>query len=349
MSKDVIRMGLLGCGAAGAIQARAITDCSATSLAMVADIDPRSAQLVGDKFSVSHTTNMAELLACPEVDAVSIALPHHLHLEVGLLALEHGKPAIVEKPFTNSVENGERLLDAFANAGVALSAWVERRYCPFVEPARKFLQEGHAGRIIYVKVDVMGYKPRAYWEYGMRFESAPSDWRKSRDLSGGGPLLMNGIHQLDLVRHVTGLEVTEVVARMNTHCHEVEVEDTISVLLEFDNGAQGVIDCSCATFGAGAFPIALKKDRIYGTDGNLTLGSPLETFDRVWHHRSHDVPKYTVTEMKREAIFDFAEALREGRSPGQLAAELLTSHRVVTAAYESARTTLPVRLKPVTK
>jgi len=340
-----LRFGVLGCGAAGVLHATAIVRCAETELVMVADHNEKAARNASEAFDVPYVCCGEELLANREIEAVSIALPHHLHHEYGLKTGQAGKHLIVEKPFTTHPDTAAEIIDLFAQRGLTLSVWLERRYYPFVEEARRFLREGHVGRIIYVALDVMGYKPRAYWEYGMRFESFASDWRKRWETSGGGPLLMNGIHQIDLMRCITGLEVVEVMAQMDTFYHDIEVEDTIVALFRLDNGALGRVDCSCASYGAGRFPIDIKRDRIYGTNGYLVLGAPLETYDRIWHRRQHDVPKYTVTDAKILAVGDFAQSVLRGDETAHLAHEILKSQTVIKAMYESARTGKAVTLE----
>jgi UDP-N-acetyl-2-amino-2-deoxyglucuronate dehydrogenase len=343
MHNRKLKFGILGCGAAGALHATAIAHCAQTELLMVADDNENAAKNASEAFDVPYTLSCDELLANPDIEAVSIALPHHLHYEYSLKAGQADKHLIVEKPFTTHPDLAAQVVDLFADRELFLSVWLERRYYPFVEEARRFLREGHLGRIIYVAIDVMGYKPRAYWEYGMRFESFASDWRKKWETSGGGPLLMNGIHQLDLMRYITGLEVVEVTAQMATFYHDVEVEDTIAALFKLDNGALGRVDCTCAAYGAGRFPIDIKKDRIYGTNGYLVLGAPLETYDRIWHHRKHDVAHFTVTDAKILAIGDFAQSVLKGKST-HLAHEILQSHKIIKAMYHSARTGKAVAL-----
>jgi predicted dehydrogenase len=340
-----LKFGILGCGAAGVLHAMAIVRCAETELVMVADHNEKAARNASETFDVPYVCSCEELLTSREIEAVSIALPHHLHYEYSRKAGQADKHLIVEKPFTTNPDTAAEIVDLFAQRGLFLSVWLERRYYPFVEEARRFLREGHIGRIIYVALDIMGYKPRAYWEYGMRFESFASDWRKRWETSGGGPLLMNGIHQIDLMRYITGLEVVEVMAQMNTFYHDVEVEDTIAALFKLDNGALGRVDCSCAAYGAGRFPIDIKKDRIYGTNGYLALGAPLETNDRIWHHRQHDIAKYTVTDAKILAVSDFAQSVSRGDEAAHLARESLKSHQIIKAMYESARTGKAVLLE----
>jgi UDP-N-acetyl-2-amino-2-deoxyglucuronate dehydrogenase len=344
MGDRKVRFGVLGCGAAGQLHALAIARCPETELVLVADVDARAAGIVSERFRVPFTCSSDELLQHADVEAVSIALPHHLHHEYGMRAGECGKHAIIEKPFTTGRKQALELIEAFEEGGLLLSAWLERRYHPFVVKARQLLEDGLVGKIIYITINVLGYKQRSYWEYGMRNESVPSHWRKFWETSGGGPLMMNGIHQIDLIRYITGLEVAEVYAKMATFYHDVEVEDTISVLLEFDNGALGRIDCSCAAFGAGFFPIQHKRDYIYGTDGYIFLSAPLETYDRMFDHRVHEVPGLSVVGCKIKELGEFASAVLNGGSCGPLAREIVRSQDVISAAYQSARTGRPVRL-----
>jgi predicted dehydrogenase len=344
MQDKKLKFGILGSGAAGVLHAMAIARCDETELVMVADHNEKAAKDVSENFDVPYVCSCEELLANREIEAVSIALPHHLHHKYSIKAGKADKHLIVEKPFSTDPNTAVQIVDLFAQRGLFLSVWLERRYYPFVEEARRFLREGHIGRIIYIALDIMGYKPRAYWEYGMRYESYASNWRKRWETSGGGPLLMNGIHQIDLMRCITGLEVVEVTAQMETFYHDVEVEDTIAALFKMDNGAFGRVDCSCATYGAGRFPIDIKKDQIYGTNGYLVLGAPLETYDRIWHHRQHDVTKYTVTDGKIRAIRDFTQSVSRGEEGAYLVHEIIRAHQIIGAMYESARTRKPVLL-----
>ena len=339
-----IKFGLLGCGAAGQLHAMAISQCPETELVMVADIDERAARIISEKYCIPYVSLAEELLNNPDIEAVSIALPHYLHYEYGIKVAEAGKHVIIEKPFTTSKDKALELIEIFKEKKLFLSVWLERRNNPFAIKAKQLLKDGLVGKIAYIAINVLGYKQRSYWEYGMRNESYPSNWRKFWKTSGGGPLLMNGIHQIDLMRYITNLEVVEVYAKMATLYHDVEVEDTITVLLEFENGALGRIDCSCAVFGAGFFPIQSKRDYIYGTDGYIFLNTPLETFDRIFHQRVHEVPKLTVTECKNQAIREFARTVSNQQLPSYLVKEIIKSHEIISAAYKSARTGKPVKL-----
>jgi predicted dehydrogenase len=337
MYTNKLRFGLLGCGAAGSIHAAAIAE-----LVMVCDTDADAAERLGSKCRVRHTHDPDVLLNDPAIEAVTVALPHHLHREYALKCALAGKSAIIEKPFTLNREDGQSVVAAFQRQGLFVSAWLERRYNPFAVRTKELVEQNRFGRVIYVAINTMGYKQRSYWEYGMRNEDGPSNWRKQWATAGGGPLLMNAIHQIDLACWITGLEITEVFARMATFFHPVEVEDTISVQLLFSNGALGRIDCSCAAFGAGFFPIEQKRDYIYGVDGYAYLTTPLETCDRLNYHQKHELPKLSVAECKTLAIRDFVRAVRERDSAAMLAESAIRANAVVAAAYRSAREGKPI-------
>jgi predicted dehydrogenase len=341
---EKVRLAIVGCGAAGKIQARAMRACPLVELHRVADVDARPAEALGVGCSVPWTIEVEALMDDPSIEAVSIATPHHTHLALAARAIAAGKHVLLEKPFTTRVQDGRKLADAARAAGVVLAPWLERRFMPQAELARQVVAEGRLGKIVYTRASALGYKPRAYWEYGMRFEEYPSSWRATRQTSGGGVLLMNAIHQVDLMRFVTGLDVAEVHGRVATLHHEVEVEDTATASLRYTTGALGTIEASCAAFGVGQFPIEEPPDLVAGTDGHLQLGVALQTYDRHRFSERHELPRLRVADMKARALEDFARHLREGTPLRCTAADALAALAVVEAAYRSAQCGSPVPL-----
>lgn len=332
-----MRFGLIGCGAAGKIHALAMHESKAVELVMVADVEPRAAAALGARFAVPWTDEVERLLADRSIEAVSIAVPHFLHVALARQALLAGKHVLLEKPFTTSRADGEALVALAAGAGLCLAPWLERRYLPWVDRAREIVASGTLGRLVYTRVCALGYKPRAYWQYGMRCEEYPSDWRGHLATSGGGILLMNGIHQIDLMAYVSGLQAEEVQARIATLHHEVEVEDLATVSLRYRGGALGSVEASCCTYGMNEFPIEAPADTIMGDDGHLELGTRLRSFDRVRFQRVEEFARLSVTEMKARELADFAAHVREGTPMRCSPADALAALELITTAYAAAR------------
>jgi len=338
-----IPFALIGCGAAGKVHAQAMVRSAAVELRLVIDSNEKAARSLGEQCGVPWTTDFRRALDDSAIKAVSVALPHHLHLEIAVQAAQASKHIMLEKPFTLSVSQATELVRCCGEHGVVIVPWLERRYLPYVEKAREILLGGTLGKVVYTRICCLGYKPRAYWEYGMRFEEYPSSWRGRWATSGGGVLLMNGIHQIDLMAFITGLEVEEVFARTATLHHEVEVEDMALVSLRYSGGAMGVIEASCCAYGFGEFPMERLADAILGENGHLQLGAVLKSYDRICHARTFEFPKYTVMEMKVQALEDFARHLREGTPMRTHADDAIRVLSVIEAAYRASKAGTPVR------
>ncbi len=298
--------------------------------------------MLGERFGLPWTSEPERLLEDPAIEAVSLAVPHHLHLEMATRAARAGKHVLLEKPFTLNVGQARELVEVGRECGVSIAPWLERRFLPSAERAREILSEGTLGSTVFTRVSALGYKSRAYWEHGMRCEEYPSSWRSRKETSGGGVLLMNGIHQVDLMAWVTGLEVADVFARTATLHHEVEVEDIALVDLRYRSGALGVIEAACCAYGVGRFPIAGPKDVVMGTDGFLELGSPLKCFDRIRFLREYELPRLSVADMKIRLLENFADHLRAGAPLRAGPADAIRALAVIEAAYDSAARRQPV-------
>ncbi len=341
---DPVRFGLVGCGAAGKLHALALRSCPSTELTLVADADPRPARALGQRHQVPWTAEMARVWEDPRIEAVSIAVPHHLHLDIATRAARAGKHVLLEKPFTMNCRQAAELVEVCRAAKVVVAPWLERRFLPYAGQARAIVAEGSLGKIVYTRISTLGYKPRAYWTHGMRFEEYPSAWRESVKTAGGGVLLMNSIHQIDLMLALSGLEVAEVTAHAPTLHHEVEVEDLAVALLRYTSGALGVVEASCCTYGMNEFPIERPADSILGTDGYLQLGSTLRSFDRIRFSQTYEFPKLSVTDLKVRQLGNFAAHLREGVSLEARPEDAMRAVAVIEAAYRSSREGAPVRL-----
>jgi UDP-N-acetyl-2-amino-2-deoxyglucuronate dehydrogenase len=337
-----VKFGLIGCGAAGKIHARAILGSDSTRLCWVCDADERAARALGERWGIPWTAEPDRLFENDGIEAISIATPHYTHLGIAMRAAQAGKHILLEKPFTLRTSEATQLVRACAEAGVMIVPWLERRYLPFVDRAREIVAGGVLGKIVYTRICTLGYKPRAYWAYGMRMEEYPSAWRGSRELSGGGILLMNAVHQIDLMSYISGLAVTEVIGRTASLYHEVEVEDQAVVLLRYATGALGVVEASCCTYGQSQFPIENPADAIMGVDGSLQLGIPLKWFDRIRFAQSCDYPKMSVTDMKTRLLDDFVRHLREGTPMRCRPEDAIEALAVIEAAYQSAASGNPV-------
>jgi UDP-N-acetyl-2-amino-2-deoxyglucuronate dehydrogenase len=344
MSMNPAGVAVFGCGAAGQLHAYAVKRSSSARLVAVVDVNRDTAQRLGAAAECKWTTGLDEVLSDPQVDIVSIAVPHDRHYELASASIAAGKHVILEKPFTLDPKDGWALVRAAHSRSVLLAPWLERRYLPIAGVARETIASGALGKIAHVRISSLGYKPSAYWEYGMSLDGPSSSWRRFLERSGGGVLIMNAIHQIDLMHFITALEVESVFARSATVHHQVEVEDSAIVTLVFDNGGLGVVEASCAAYGGFRFPIDVPQDIVSGANGTLALGEPLRLNSRYHGTRSIDVAHDNILGAKVRLLDDFVLAARGQGTMRCSAEDAIRALTIVKTAYESARLGRPLTL-----
>lgn len=221
------RIAVVGVGLIGIRHAELVAASADAELAAVADpspAGPREAARLGTR----HYPDYREMLERERLDGVYVAAPNQLHLEAGLACIRHGVPAVIEKPLADTLEAGAELVLAAEAAGVPLLVGHHRRYNPMVEATHELLAGGGLGRLVAVNAMWSVRKPGGY------FDAA---WRRS---AGGGPILINMIHDIDCLRHFCG-EIAEVKAYGSSALRGFEVEDTAVVAIRFAGGALGTI------------------------------------------------------------------------------------------------------------
>jgi predicted dehydrogenase len=333
----VLRVGFIGCGEIAQAHARAVAEAENAKLTYAMDVNPEAARDIGERYQSPATTKVEELLASPEVDAVYISAPHHLHAPLTIEALRAGKHVMVEKPIATRLPDADQMVREAARHNRLLSVCFVSRFALTSELAREAIARGEIGEIIWVEINDMHLKQPSYWEQGVSGKARPTDWRGHKDRAGGGVLIMNSVHPIDLVRYLTGLEVDRVYAEYDTFLHPVQVEDAIAVLLRYSNGAIGTIQSATAAAAGreGQAPL-----RIFGTKGQIALGAPwagkpamsIFTVERnAWEHREPPAGKDARTryvEHFARASFGEEELRVTGRD-GYRALE------VILAAYQA--------------
>ncbi|MBI3828631.1 MAG: Gfo/Idh/MocA family oxidoreductase [Planctomycetes bacterium] len=337
-----VRFGLIGCGEIAVRSLEAILiDKECSVITAVQDVNEPLAKDAGQKAGAPHFTDVAKLLERDDVDAVVISTPHFLHAPLTIQAAKAGKHVACEKPIACTLEEADAMIAACKATGVLLSINYVTRYDAPVKMAAELLASGAIGKVIRFQAHVAADKPESYWSGGYTGRNK-SDWRQSKEKSGGGVLIMNLIHDIDRVHQIAGLKPIRVFAECDTHCTPVEVEDNISVTIRYENGAIGSIDAMSCARGTESF-----GNRLYGTDGQLVLSWPLRVFT------TKDVPglkkkEWTTVEApgkqwgpegRAEYFARFAREILKGSStcdvPGEEARKSLA---VAVAAYESAAT-----------
>jgi predicted dehydrogenase len=348
MTVERLGIAIVGCGAIARVNAEAIRTSSFARLAYAVDANPEAAEAFGRRYSVPFTRDLGEALANPGVEAVFICTPHYLHAPLAVQAAKAGKHVIVEKPMGRNVADGEKIVSACREAGVALTVCYCMRYWNVIREARKFIEAGGIGDLMGVEIAMLRDRSekmsrRDTWQEGS------ADWHGVKAKSGGGMFLDNFSHYLDYLRFLTGREMEWITARTETRIIPAEVEDSFMALGGFDNRASGIFIAGSAIRGAGTEdnpPIVNSLQRIWGEHGQVILHPEPALFSlkRIggyapnrWHRFKRKAGSTGAGVKERQMFIDeFVRAVREGKEPPITGADGMKVLSVVAAAYRSA-------------
>jgi len=346
--KRKLIFGLIGCGEIAVQTAKGIAQSSNSEIGIVQDVNEEIAKDLADKYGVPYCLTWDELLGHRELDAVYIATPHYLHAGAAVAAAAAGKHVLVEKPIATTLADADRMIAAAEKAGVALSVAFALRYTDRSRKVKEIIDGGALGKIVGIDFGEYTYKPESYWTSGWTGR-VQTDWRASKEKSGGGILLMNYVHTVDFMRLATGLDVVSVAANYDTFKTKVEVEDYIVVIMRLSNGAIGVARGATIVEGK-VFPGGVEGDRIIGTDGQLFItretihlyvAKPYREYEAgKWH----SIPTAEPWGGRAELIREFSKAVLAGKKPPVAALDGRKALEVCLAAYKSGATGQFVRL-----
>ena len=263
-----LRIAVIGAGAFGRQHVARIAASADCTLAGVADPAP-AAQALAAEHGVPWRAAAEDLLDAVKPDGVIVATPNALHVPVALACAARKLPMLVEMPIAESVDGAARIVAAADQAGVPVLVGHHRRYNPIIARARAIVQEGRLGRLTAVTALWLVKKPDPY------FQTA---WRREK---GGGPILINLIHDIDDLRFVAG-EITTVSAFAANAARGFPVEDSVAIALRFASGALGTITASDAVAAPWNWEIASGEYAMYahedencylfaGTEGALAV------------------------------------------------------------------------------
>lgn len=253
-----VGFGIIGCGMIASFHAKAIADIPEAKLIACQDHVPAAAQKLAESTGCKAYEKLEDLLADPAVDVVTICTPSGLHMEPAVAAARAGKHVIVEKPLEITLDRCDQIIQACEQNNVVCSAIFPSR---FHEPSRlikQAIESGRFGRLTMGDAYVKWFRTQQYYDGGK--------WRGTWKLDGGGALMNQAIHSVDLLTWFMG-PVKRISAMTATLAHErIEVEDVATATLQFECGALGTIEASTA-----AFPGHLKRIEISGSHGSATM------------------------------------------------------------------------------
>jgi predicted dehydrogenase len=343
---------MIGAGEIAVQTAKGIAEAPSAQLVAVMDtVESVAADLAG-RYGAEHTTDAAALLGRNDVDAVYIAIPHYLHAPLTIQAAEAGKPVLCEKPIATTLADADRMIDSCRQQGVPLGIAFHAQVDAGMQAARRLIQAGAIGDLYGTFVHALSNKPETYWHGGYT-QRVHTDWRPSKEHSGGGILIMNLVHDLNTLRFVSGLEAQRVYAEYGTFASppEVEVEDFLTATVRYRGGAVGTIQAGSAI--RGRVPGLPNGTRIYGTKGQIVLGRPPQVF-LAEARPDLDLAANEWQEIKlaegaargerSQIVEQFARAVQERRQPPVTGEDGRAALEVIVAAYRAGDTGQPITL-----
>jgi predicted dehydrogenase len=336
--------GVIGGGMIAKRHAEAIQAMSGQArLGAIYARNPEKAKTLGEQFNCKAYHQLEDLLVDDTIDIVTIATPSGAHLEPVLAAAKAKKHIICEKPMEVTPERIQQMIDTANQEGVLLSGIFNRRFNPAVEQLKQAIDNHRFGTLALCDAQIKWFRTQAYYD--------SAAWRGTMALDGGGALMNQGIHTIDLLLYLAG-PVKRVSASMALLTHEnIEVEDTAVAILEFENGARGVIQGSTSCWSSTGHPAEIQ---ICGSEGSVFLSD--ESF-RVWDFKTtNDQDDFVKNNLMQGADIGLGandpnainnighlrnfenviHALQNDTTPLISGAEALKSVQLICAIYESA-------------
>lgn len=343
MNNPQFGFGIIGAGMIAHFHAKAIKEIRNAKLEMIYDSNKYHADEFAHQFSCKSCNSLEEMLCNPKIEIICICTPSGAHLEPARAAIAAGKNCLIEKPLEISVERCEKIIQAAKQANVKIGVIFPSRFYKAEKQLKDAMNKKRFGNLVLGDAYVKWYRSLEYYKSG--------SWRGTWKLDGGGALMNQGIHSVDLLQWYMGPIASVQAISANRLHNNIEVEDTVVCAIQFANGALGSIECSTA-----AFPGTLKRIEIRGTEGSAVLEE-----DKLieWNFREKsEEDESIVIAMKDEhfslggvsdpaaisykghqwQIEDMMHAIEAGGNPSITADEGKKSVAIIEAIYKSAKT-----------
>ncbi|NLO74683.1 MAG: Gfo/Idh/MocA family oxidoreductase [candidate division WS1 bacterium] len=330
-------LAVVGCGVISDTHLAAIQSLPNAHLVAVLDTREEAARAKAEEYGVEAYTDFQKLLTRPDVDVVDIVVPSGLHAQLGIQAAQAGKHVVTTKPLDVTLEAIDALIAACDENQVKLGVVLQLRTYPFFRRIQTAVREGQLGRLYYGAAIVPWFRSHEYYARG---------WQGTRALDGGGALMNQSIHYIDLLLAIMG-QVSEVCGFADNLAHDIEVEDIATAAVKFTSGAHGLIQGNTLTYQG--LPARLE---IHGSQGNIIVaGEDLQLWEvegeetyfdpEAGRHKGGAAdPKsgmlgYAV-QAHAEQIADVLAAIEEGRSPKLDGHEARRAVELILAIYQSS-------------
>ncbi|MBE6650028.1 MAG: Gfo/Idh/MocA family oxidoreductase [Ruminococcaceae bacterium] len=323
-----------GCGAISKIHAEAICSIDGARLVGAYDINGDALKKFCVDFGIEAFRDIDTLLESADIDAVCICLPSGLHHEAALRCIESGKNVVIEKPIALTSEEADDITKKAEKKGVFVTVISQLRFSEAARRVKDIVDSGKLGTI------TLGNAHMKYWRSDEYYET--SKWRGTWKMDGGGALMNQGIHGVDLLQYFMG-KVVSVLAVAKTLVHKIETEDTLTAVLEYENGAVGTIQATTSVY-----PGYNRRIEICGSKGSVVLCEDRieicdvegeekpKTEDRLYSTAGS--PMNMDSNLHALQLKSFIEDVITKRTPLLDAREGKKSVDIICAIYKSAQT-----------
>ncbi|MBS7653707.1 MAG: Gfo/Idh/MocA family oxidoreductase [Candidatus Bathyarchaeia archaeon] len=335
-----VRFGIIGTGVGGNFCANGIALIANSGIAELTAVTSRReerAREFASKWGVKQWyTDYRKMLTEAPIDAVIISTPHYQHYPMALDAIEANKHVLIDKPMAINLKEADEIIREAERKGVKLGVNLQSRFDPTIKKVKEAADAGIFGRLILGEAVIEWFRTKEYYEN--------SAWRGRWSTEGGGVLINQAIHTIDLLLWIMGSPKC-LWAQMGTFAHRIEVEDLAAAIIRFENGAIGIIQGSTAIYPG--LPTRLE---IHGTKGTAIIeGESLKRWSIIGGEdmvseatkeglKSWAKPEIVPATNHAALIKDFAEAILENRKPAVDGVEGRKSLEVIMAIYKSGRT-----------
>ncbi len=337
-----IHVGILGGGNISETHARAASEIDGVKIAAVGGPNADKVRRLAEAYGAAAYGDAEALVRHRPLDVVLIGSPSGLHAEQGIAAARQGLHVLTEKPIDVTVAHAEELVAECEKAGRKLGVFFQDRFTPDFVALKRAMDAGALGRPLLASARVKWWRPPEYY--------SQSRWRGTPALDGGGALINQGIHTIDLLLWLLGA-VRRVWARSATALHRIQAEDTLVATLEFAGGALATYEATTAAYPG--YPrqveltgsegtVLIQQDRILRAD--LRTPHPDLAGSEAGGNPSASSPVVSDVRGHKAALEDFLRTIRDGGEPRCSGREGVRSLVLVEALYRSARTQEPVRL-----
>ena len=325
----------------GMRHAEAAANSKNANLIAVCDLKQEKLDKIKERYPETLThLDFDEMLKNPDIDVVSIAVPSGMHADFAVKAMKAGKNVLVEKPVDITVEAALRIEKARQETGMKAGVVHQNRYNPDMPLMHDAVVSGKIGKVLFGDFAVKWYRTQDYYDNG--------GWRGTWEMDGGGSLMNQAVHTVDLMQWIMNSDVESVTSQTAVYNHKIDTEDFTASLIKFKSGAVATfISTTCA------YPGISTDIKVYGTNGSMEADQ-----DELKLWKFKDAPEGEEEEMLKKytgnaaaaaldptlclghnyVVEDMISAVLDDRDPSILPMEAIKSVRIVNAVYESART-----------